>query len=167
MSTPTHHPHNHHPKFPHHDVTLHVPETTPNFKLEAIKFVVVGGLNTLVDWAVLFLLTYPTNVTTGLPYAIMRLVSFTIATVNSYYFNKTWTFMDESAGSQVRKFSHFLAVSVVGALINVGISTAVVTYIPPMWGVSAQVWVFVGAACGTAVALIWNFFGYKFLVFKK
>ena len=32
---------------------------------------------------------------------------------------------------------------------------------------SDQLWVNVAALCGTAIGLLWNFTGYKFLVFKK
>ena len=72
---------------------------------------------------------------------------------------------------EVQKMSQFVAVSVIGALINVGVATAVVELIKPglisALPLTDELWGSIGALCGTAIGLIWNFLGYKFIVFKK
>jgi putative flippase GtrA len=63
-----------------------------------------------------------------------------------------------------------MAISVIGALINVAVAALSVTYLRPFIHseyLNSQVWVNIGALLGTAAALAWNFLGYKFLVFKE
>jgi len=136
---------------------------------QAGKFILVGIMNTLVDLIILNLETIASGQRSGGAYAIQKAVSFIVAVTFSYYVNKNWTFEDKSKEQQGRKFSQFIGVSLVGMLINVTVATVVVTYVRPVLGlnISAQLWVSLGALCGTAVGLFWNFIGYKFWVFKK
>lgn len=134
------------------------------------KFILVGIINTLFDLAILNLETTTTGVTDGSGYAIQKGVSFLFAVSLSYFINKNWTFGDNSKKEQGKKFSQFIFVSVVGMLINVSIATVAVTYIKPLVNITFltdQLWVNIGALCGTAIGLFWNFLGYKFWVFKK
>lgn len=150
---------------------------------QLIKFAVVGAANTLLDWGVLLGLMKATGITKGTGYSIEKGLSFTIAVINSYIFNKYWTFKAKE-GKVVAEFSQFLAVSIVGMLINVGVATAVVRFIKPMDFVinftqriaefiplievtPGEIWGIFGAGVATLVALAWNFLGYKFVVFKK
>jgi len=139
----------------------------------------VGVGNTLVDWVVLFGLMRVTGITSGFGYSIEKGGSFLVAVINSYIFNKYWTF--KAKGTKVAvEFSQFFLVSVVGMIINVGVATAVVRFIKPIDFVinlagyipllelaPGEIWGIFGAAVATIVALAWNFLGYKFIVFKK
>ncbi|OGI23879.1 MAG: hypothetical protein A3E91_00610 [Candidatus Moranbacteria bacterium RIFCSPHIGHO2_12_FULL_40_10] len=138
------------------------------------RFVLVGIMNTLVDLAILNAETLISGVKEGKGYAIQKGVSFIAAVIFSYFLNKKWTFQDASSENQGKKFSQFLAVSIIGMIINVSVATLAVTYIKPFINplfnlafLTDQLWVSIGALCGTAVGLIWNFLGYKFIVFKK
>jgi putative flippase GtrA len=130
------------------------------------RFSVVGVINTVVDLAVLNAETLLTGIKDGGGYAVQKAVSFSVAAVVSYLLNKRWTFLDLSTDRQGRRFAQFLTVSVVGALINVAGATAAVTYGKPWMPLTDQVWVNVGALCGTAAGFVSNFLGYKFLVFR-
>jgi putative flippase GtrA len=58
-------------------------------------------------------------------------------------------------------------VSIIGALINSGIVFAISTFVDPMFGLSQAVWVNAAKVVATGISLIWNFLGYKFIVFKR
>ena len=131
------------------------------------RFAVVGVINTGVDLVVLNLLIYVSHVgERGFFYTVFKSISFIAALTNSYFMNKYWTFAGKGTSNRVIEVSEFAIVSVVGFLINVGVSSLVVYYIPPII-VSPAVWPSIGALFGTAFGLVWNFIGYKLLVFEK
>lgn len=66
-----------------------------------------------------------------------------------------------------REFIYFIVISVVGALINYLVLKYGTVYIPPKFGLNPQLWANIIQALATAVSLVWNFAGYKILVFKK
>lgn len=139
-----------------------------------IRFGLIGGMNTGVDLVILNILMFLTGFVDGTPYTLFKSISFLFAATFSYFMNKRWAFKDTSKKKSVQKFSQFFIVSIIGAVINVSVATLVVAYLKPMVGneifsigISGQLWGTVGALFGTAVGLVWNFFGYKFLVFKK
>ena len=135
-----------------------------------VRFGLIGGLNTGVDLVILNTLMFLAGVYEGTGYSFFKAISFCAAASFSYFMNKHWAFKDRTKKKQVQQFSQFFAVSVVGAIINVSVATIVVTYAKPIVGtalINDALWGSVGALGGTAVGLIWNFFGYKLLVFKK
>lgn len=134
------------------------------------KFVVVGLLNTGIDFAILNALTILTGITQGASMILLNTISFTAATTNSYFLNKHWTFRDKEKNSEEKKFFQFIAVSLIGAVINGGIVFAVTTYAKPAFGslgLGDQLWVNIAKVLATGISLVWNFLGYKFVVFKK
>lgn len=141
--------------------------------LQLAKFSLVGALNTFVDLGVLNLLIIISNVAVGFTFLAFKGASFIVAVINSYFWNKFWTFKSqEAATAEPNKktgveFIQFLVVSVIGLFINVGIAGLVVNIVGPLGGLDIRVWANVGAITATAAALIWNFLGYKYLVFKR
>ena len=129
------------------------------------KFIVVGGLNTFVDFGVLNLLILITGVASGVGFSIFKAVSFAVAVINSYFWNKHWTF--EAETKKKAEFIEFFVVSVIGLGINVGVASFVVNALNAPTGMSEVAWANIGAFIAVAVSLIWNFIGYKFIVFKK
>lgn len=135
-----------------------------------LKFALIGAMNTLVDLGILNVLMYLSGQTEGIYYSLLKAVSFTCAVIFSYNLNKRWTFRDVSDVEQAKKFTQFLTISIIGAAINVSVATAIVTYIKPSIHIlflTDQLWGNIGALGGTAIGLVWNFLGYKFIVFKK
>jgi len=138
------------------------------------KFGLVGVLNTLVDWGVLNFLMWSTEIMAGVGYGFFKSISFILATTNSYFWNKFWVFQKNETKLTEWEASKFLAVSVVGFLINVGVASLVVNFVHPSitWKLLGQVniaafWGNIGALIGTITAALWNFIGYKVIVFKK
>ena len=131
------------------------------------KFGSVGVLNTLVDWGVLNLLIFLTQIFSGPFYSLFKSASFVVAVLNSYFWNKFWTF--SSAGGQKKtskEFFQYILVSLVGFGINVGAASFLVNVWGAPAGVEPKLWANAGALLGTVLGMTWNFLGYKLIVFK-
>jgi len=134
---------------------------------QAGKFATVGISNTLIDWGALNLQILLTGITAGLFYPVFKGVSFLIAIINSFLWNKFWTFKKIKVEKTGTEFLQFLIISAIGLVINVGIASLAVNLIGPQAGISPKIWATVGALIATMFSMIWNFLGYKFIVFKK
>jgi putative flippase GtrA len=133
---------------------------------EVAKFALVGALNTFVDLGVLNIFILLTHEASGTPYSVFKGISFTVAVINSYFWNKSWTFKSSSQKSS-REFLSFIIVSVIGLMLNIGTASILVNVIGPIGGISARLWASLAGIAATFVALLWNFLGYKFIVFKE
>jgi len=147
------------------------------------RFVVIGFLNTGVDFVVLNLLMWLTGIYKGEKIALLNTISFIVAAINSYLWNKFWVFKAREArqtGKVALEFSQFLIIAVIGAAINSAVVYGITTFIPSFFGISAvyrifpslleigpQIWANLAKAAATGVSLVWSFIGYKFIVFKE
>jgi len=131
------------------------------------KFLLVGTLNTFIDLGVLNLLMLFSGIAAGFYYSLFKAISFSIANLNSYFWNKYWTFEATSKKKISREFGEFYLVSIAGLLINVLTASIVVNLIGPHFGLNQKLWANVGALVATFAGFTWNFFGYKLIVFKK
>jgi len=136
------------------------------------QFAAVGTLNSFIDIGVFNLETflYGTAAISTVAFAVFKAISFLCATTNSFFWNKYWTFSDSAvahgSGKQAKETISFYVVALIGWGVNVGAATLVKTFEPT--GVAARIWVNVIApVCGIAASFLWDFFGYKHLVFKK
>lgn len=142
------------------------------------KFGLIGVLNTLVDIGFLALITFIFRSYFNIDskaavfgiitfYSFYKATSFIIANINSYFWNKYWTF-EQGGKKQTRsEFVQFFAVSVVGFLINVFIASFVFKIVlGSLTGLSDDQLGLIGAAAGSIAGLAWNFIGYKLWVFK-
>ncbi|MFN7088812.1 MAG: GtrA family protein, partial [Candidatus Paceibacteria bacterium] len=125
----------------------------------------VGVLNTMVDFGVLNFLIYITSIAVGVWFSVFKGTSFVASVINSYFWNKYWTFEKREPVSK-KEFLQFLIVSVTALLVNVGLASIVANVIGPQAGLSPKVWANVAALTGSLFAFLWNFLGYKFIVFK-
>jgi len=135
--------------------------------LQAGKFILVGALNTFIDLGILNILIWLSGLASGVWYSVFKAISFLIATTNSYFWNKHWTFEKGKNTFASEEFSKFLAVTAIGLFINVGIASLVVNVIGPQFEVSKAMWATIGAFTATFFAWIWNFLSSKFIVFKS
>lgn len=146
---------------------------------QVAKFGLIGVLNTLVDLGVLALLTFIFrayfNINSEVVaisaitfYSFYKAASFIIANVNSYFWNKYWTF-EQGGKKQTRsEFIQFFAVSIIGFIINVFVASFVFKIVlGSLVGMSSDQLGLIGAAAGSIAGLAWNFIGYKLWVFKK
>lgn len=146
---------------------------------QVAKFGVIGVMNTLVDLGLLTLTTFAFKqyfhiassdlVITGFVltyYSLFKAFSFITANVNSYFWNKYWTFEKNSLKKSATEFLQFFIVSVVGLAVNVLFASLFVT-LAPFGGLTSDQIGLLGGAAGSIAGLAWNFIGYKFIVFKQ
>jgi putative flippase GtrA len=143
------------------------------------KFGVTGVMNFLVDLGTLTLLTIYFRQYLGIEsadlvipgfiliyYSLFKALSFIIANVNSYFWNKYWTFEANSSEKKTSEFFQFFVVSLIGLAVNVLVASLFVK-LAPFSGLTSDQIGLLGGAAGSIAGLAWNFIGYKFIVFKK
>ncbi|MGD1026604.1 GtrA family protein [Candidatus Binatus soli] len=134
---------------------------------EFSKFAVVGVLNSGVDFGVLNSLMLITGVSSGGGFLAFKSVSVTLGVINSYLWNKYWTFDSSKSGAARRELVAFLVVTLVAVALNVVGADVIVNVVGAPRGISTKLWANVGAISGAGLTLFANFFGYKFFVFRK
>jgi len=135
------------------------------FSIQFIKFLVVGLLNTGVDFGILNLLMFLTGISSGLGYSVFKAISFTCGVINSYVWNKRWTFQ-KGGKLESKEFSKFFIINLVAFGINVGTASLLVNFVEPIGGISPYVWANISALVAAGFTTLINFFGYKYLVFR-
>jgi len=134
--------------------------------IQLFRFGVVGIVNTVVDLSVLNILIFLFHTgETGTMFAVFKTVAFVCAVLNSYLLNRSWTFRRAADKHHIVEGAQFLFISLLGAVVNVGTSSYVATYMHPRWGIHTKAWPSFAALVGTAFSLGFNFVGYKFWVF--
>jgi len=129
------------------------------------KYGLVGVLNTLLDFGILNLLSYLTKIYQGGWLVVFNFFSFFIANINSYFWNKYWTF-GKNDKEKTQEFAKFFVVSLIGYGLNT-LALWAVTSSTPLFGSTIGQWENIGKLIGTILSLVWNFIGYKIFVFKK
>jgi putative flippase GtrA len=129
------------------------------------RFVAIGFSNAMVDFGILYLgIALLPSLSTG-GFSLLKAISFSIATVHSYFWNKYWAFEASASRGGTQEAVSFAGVAIASAVVNVAVATTVVAFRPDT--VSIQLWVGVGAVAGSAVALIFSFIGFRMFVFRK
>jgi len=138
--------------------------------VQFVKFLAVGGLNTVVDLGVLNFLVFAFGSSVeGYSFALFKSVSFVAAVSCSYICNRRFVFGAGSREKPRYERRKFFAVSAVGFMINVSMASFAFLSLTRAFGGHASLYYVTttAALCGSAAGLFWNFFGYKKLVFKK
>lgn len=130
------------------------------------RFAVIGFTNAFVDFGYLNIFIAFTGIEQGIWFSVFKGSSFIVANISSYLLNKYWVFESGSSMSHGTEYSKFFGVSLIALGVNVLAASIVVNGFDPISGLSPTVWATAGAVVGSATALIVNFFGYKYFVFK-
>ncbi|MBU6447526.1 glycosyltransferase [Patescibacteria group bacterium] len=130
------------------------------------KFAAVGILNTAINFGILNIASIFTGVTSGLAVGGFNIPATVVAASNSYVWNKYWVFKKNKSKGFLSDAPSFVAVTVIGIIINSMIVFAFTTYLNPVFGLSKGAWLNVGEIIATLVGIAVYFLGYKFIAFR-
>jgi putative flippase GtrA len=133
---------------------------------KGIKFLIVGILNTGIDFFIFNTLIAFTGIDNGIFVLVFKSISFLIALLNSYELNRWWTFDKAAASRNKKEFARFLGVTLISFLVNVGATAIIANVFHPLFGMSQVRWDNVAALAATGLNLVLNFIGYKLFVFN-
>ncbi|XOB40566.1 MAG: GtrA family protein [Candidatus Nealsonbacteria bacterium] len=131
------------------------------------KSFLVGILNSSIDMGVFDCLTWFFSIASGWMPVLFKTVSFGCGAVNSYFWNKFWTFQKRDTQDKTKEAVQFFLVTFGGLLIHTTVIYVMVNIIGVKFGVSERMWASIGNMIAIFTGFVWNFLGYKFLVFKK
>ncbi len=81
---------------------------------QIMKFIVVGGIATLLDWIIYYILYNYVHI----PPLIANVISFSISVVYNYFASIKWVFEVDQEKSKKKLFFLFLLFSIIGLLIS-------------------------------------------------
>ena len=122
---------------------------SPSKNRQKIRFLLVGGTNTAIDFGLLFILN-----TLGLPRVLSNTISTGVAFIFSFFANRNFTFSANS-GNIKKQMTLFIIVTLFGLWV---IQPIIISLISNL---------LVGKIIATAVTLVWNYLFYSRRVFKK
>ena len=121
-------------------------------------FLVIGSVGFAVDAGILTLLSGGL----GANVYMARAFSFAAATLITWWLNRIFTFRSARVSASSSEYLRYAAVQIVGALTNLLVFAWLLKQHP--WMLSAPI---VPLSIGAAVALMWNFAGCRYLVFRE
>ncbi|AOZ75276.1 GtrA family protein [Clostridium pasteurianum] len=121
-----------------------------------IKFGCIGCLNTIFDFGIFSLL----NILLGVNYIISQIISYFSGTLNSYLFNRFWTFNDTRNNKKtIMEIVQFIVVNLASLSVSlIGLSILMN---------NSSLNSFFAKIISMLLAQIVNFLGYRFWVFGK
>jgi putative flippase GtrA len=125
---------------------------------QILRFGLVGGLNTVIDYGIFNLL----HSVLGWPPVLSTAISVAVAIVNSFVWNRHWTFKAAGQTAWQRQLPPFLAISLVGW----GISVGGFWIIHSISGADSVLAVNLQKVGANVISLAWNFLGYRFIAFR-
>lgn len=123
------------------------------------RFVLVGGLNTTIDFSVLFILK-----ALGLPAIGANIISTATAFCFSFFANKKYTF--KANGDTKRQIVSFILVNLFGLWVLQTIIIQAVSLLLTPANLSLEMTLLIAKLIATIATLIWNYFMYSRVVFK-
>lgn len=131
------------------------------------KFANVGFANFFSDAGIYNLLVFLTGlgIERGGYFLFFKSAGVVTALINSFFWNRFWTFKSGGKEYSFAEIAQFLTVTGFSFAINIGIAYFVKGISPE--AVDPKIWSNVAVVSGAGSAFIWNFLGYKFFVFKK
>lgn len=123
-----------------------------------LRFAFIGGLNTAIDFGILFLLN-----SLGFNKYIANIVSTFVAFVFSFFANRSFTF--KSKKDAHKQIIPFLVVTLTGLWVFQPVIIWLV--LMPLQSINQTVALFIAKLVATVVSLIWNYVLYSRFVFNK
>ncbi len=125
-----------------------------------MRFLAVGGLNTLLDFGLLFAFK-----SLGPPIVTSNILSTTAAFCFSFVANKKFTF--KTSGTNIRReIILFIIVTLFGLWVLQTIIILPLTYLLTAYQLPNDVALFISKLIATAATMVWNYLLYSRVVFR-
>lgn len=129
---------------------------TENELLQFFRYCFVGGVATIVDWALLYFLTD----VVGIHHLVSSVISFVGGLVTNFVISKLLVFNNSKA--KVKPSVEFLGYAVIG-IIGLGITELIMYVLTDCLHLHYML----SKAIATVVVLAWNYIARKKLLYKK
>mgnify|MGYP001316386050 CR=1 FL=1 len=120
--------------------------------LQMLRFAAIGALNTALDFIILNYVTKAFGVESGLNLGLLNVISFSAAMIQSYLWNRAWTF----ASSNASPLSNLFRLIIVGGL---GFVSFFLVVVGGIYSVVDTYYLFILIVFLIAEILIWYGFG--------
>ncbi|MGY0006242.1 GtrA family protein [Micromonospora sp. I033] len=136
-----------------------LPERWQKFIHEALKFGIVGGINTVINYAVFNALALTVFRDGQLKATVVATI---VATITSYLMNRHWTYRDRPKSALRREYVLFFLFNGAGLVIELGV-LALAKY---GLGVNSLLALNVAKTGGVLLATLFRFWSYRTFVFQ-
>jgi putative flippase GtrA len=126
--------------------------------VQVFKFAAVGCVNTLIDWAVYFIILKMFPAESVIFYTAAKGFSYLCGIINSFFLNRNWTFKDILRDNESGRFIKFMLVNAVGLGFN---SVSVYIFLNLNFSHIASLFF------ATAITFTFNFILNKLWVFRE
>ncbi len=137
------------------------------FVYQAAKFLLIGAFAAVVDIKIFQLSTWLFSLSIIVSPLIPKAISFLIATFAKYWGNKHWAFEKHGKESIKKEVIQFFTITFVGLALDVASFYYFTKVLGPQFQAPVKVWTELSIILAALSAALWNFLGYKFIVFKK
>jgi len=131
------------------------------------KSFLIGILNSFIDLGILNFLMWSSGLSSGIWFPCFKAFSFIVATFNSFLWNKFWAFEKKESEQATKEMVQFFSIAGLGFVINIVVASFLVNVVKAQFGITPALWANLSSIVAIILGFSWNFFGYKFLVFKK
>ena len=145
------------------------------FVFQGSKFLLVGAFATVIDLQIFEILIWLFG---PIP-LISKGISFLFATLLKFLGNKYWAFreykktmndnnsLEEIIKGLGKEMGQFFFVTLIGLIIDLVFFYYFTKILGPQAGISYIIWLKLSVIFSGLAAALWNFLGYKFIVFNK
>lgn len=84
--------------------------------LQILRFVAIGVLNTALDFVILNFISKSLGITSGFQLGTVNVVGFAAAMVQSYFWNRHWTFDAQQTADVLKNFIRLVVVGGIGGI---------------------------------------------------
>ncbi|MEU8263505.1 GtrA family protein [Micromonospora sp. NPDC048999] len=136
-----------------------LPERWQKFIHEALKFGIVGGINTVINYAVFNALALTAFRNGQLKATVVATI---VATITSYLMNRHWTYRDRPTAALRREYTLFFLFNATGLIIEVGVLAGAKYGL----GITSLLTLNVAKTGGVLLATVFRFWSYRTFVFQ-
>ncbi|SBT54578.1 GtrA family protein [Micromonospora narathiwatensis] len=136
-----------------------LPERWQKFIHEALKFGIVGGINTVINYAVFNALALTVFRDGQLKATVVATI---VATITSYLMNRHWTYRDRPKAALRREYTLFFLFNATGLIIELGVLAAAKYGL----GITSLLALNGAKTGGVLLATVFRFWSYRTFVFQ-